>query len=297
MFLILLLYSIAATGCRAESQDIREPAVSGLFYGASPRELNRSINTLLRRAEKKPLEGKLIGLIVPHAGYDFSAGVAAPAYKLLEGMKFDTVILIGPCHRARFTGVSLGRFSAYRTPLGLVPVDLELAGKLMSPHSPLSGYISFKPQAHRQEHCLEVQLPFLQNVLKDFKILPLLIGDRSFETCKRAASALIDISKKRRVLFIASSDLSHFHPYQQAVMIDRQTIEAIRSLDSKKFFAGVTSNRYQLCGASAVTTLLLILESLNASPPMLLKYANSGDVPLIGNTSRVVGYASFALFK
>ena len=84
MFLILLLYSIAAIGCRAESQDIREPAVSGLFYGASPRELNQSINTLLQRAEKKPLKGKLIGLILPHAGYDFSAGVAAPAYKLLE---------------------------------------------------------------------------------------------------------------------------------------------------------------------------------------------------------------------
>jgi len=273
-----------------EGAEIRSPAVSGQFYPANKMQLKGMVETYLQRAEKKTLPGELVGLICPHAGYIYSGQVAAYSYKRLEGKNFPTVILLGPSHRGRFPGVSVGNYRAYRTPLGNIPVDQELAEKLIKEEE----MIRFISSAHHFEHSLEVQLPFLQTVLKDFKIVPIVFGDRSFTTCQMVSQALLKVAKDRKVLFIASTDLSHYHPYQEANEIDKKTVWGVEKQRAKYFATGVDKNEYELCGASAVITFLLIKEGFSNSKISLLKYANSGDFAR-KDKSKVVGYVAMAL--
>lgn len=274
----------------AVAENVRKPAVSGSFYPSKASELREMIKGFLDKATKEKIKGELIALIVPHAGFVFSGQVAAHSYKQLEGRDFDTIILIGDSHRTRFSGASIGNYSYYRTPLGDVPVDKTLVKRLIKENQSLDFY----PQAHRWEHSLEVQLPFLQTVLKDFKIVPIIIGERSLEICKILGDALIKHTKDRDVLFIASTDLSHFHPYDRAVEIDERTISAMERLDAEELFHGLEEGRYKLCGGAATVTTILVAQGLGAKQAKLLKYANSGDVPF-GDKSRVVGYAAMAI--
>lgn len=275
------------------SEEIRKPAVCGIFYPGSAEELKEKINNLLNKVEKEELKGELIGLIVPHAGYDYSGEIAAYAYKQLEGKKFDTVILIGESHYHRFPGASIGNYQSYQTPLGEVEVDNDLAINIIK----YEEAIKFYPQVHQGEHSLEVQLPFLQTILRDFKMVPIILGERSSKLSSRIIQAIIQGLKGRdkKILFIASTDLSHFYPYQTAFQLDNLTINAIEKLDSDSFFQGLSYGNYYLCGGAAVGTLLKIAENLEANKIKLLKYANSGDVT--GEMSRVVGYAALALYK
>ncbi len=272
------------------AEDIREPAVAGTFYPARAQDLKKMVNGFLEQVNPMELNGELIALVVPHAGFVFSGYVAAHSYRQLEGKEFDTIILIGDSHRVRFPGVSIGNYSAYRTPLGDVKVDRILAERLINENEK----IRFLPQAHKREHSLEVQLPFLQTVLKDFKIVPIIMGERSLETCKILRDALIEHTKGKNVLFIASTDLSHFHPYEKAIEIDRRAILAMGKLDGELLFEGLQRGEYELCGGAATVTTMLIAEKLGADQVTLLKYANSGDVPF-GDKSRVVGYAAMAI--
>jgi len=301
-FIILLLMSFLS--CNIDlfagefieinySNETRKPVVSGIFYPGSAEELKEKIDNLLNKVEKEELKGELIGLIVPHAGYDYSGEIAAYAYKQLEGKKIDTVILIGESHYHRFPGASIGNYQSYHTPLGEVEVDNDLAINMIK----YEDAIKFYPQVHQREHSLEVQLPFLQTLLKDFKIIPIILGERSSKLSSNICEAILQESKKkdRKILFIASTDLSHFYPYQTALQLDNLTIKAIEKLDSDSFYQGLSYGNYYLCGGAAVGTLLKIAENLEANKIKLLKYANSGDIT--GNKSRVVGYASFALYK
>jgi AmmeMemoRadiSam system protein B/AmmeMemoRadiSam system protein A len=274
----------------AGAENVRQPAVSGSFYPARPPELREMVKGFLGQVTEKGLAGELIALIVPHAGFVFSGQVAAHSYKQLEERDFDTIILIGDSHRVRFSGVSVGNYSAYRTPLGDVAIDKDLVEKLIKE----SERINFHPRAHEGEHSLEVQLPFLQTVFKDFKLVPIIMGERNFETCEILADALIKQTKGKNVLFIASTDLSHFHPYNKAVEIDKRAISAMGKLDGKLLFQGLEDNEYELCGGAATVTTLLVAKKLGAQRAQLLKYANSGDVPF-GDKSRVVGYAAIAI--
>ena len=272
------------------TEHVRQPAVSGRFYPARAKELERKVRGFLGQVQPVELNGELIALIVPHAGFVFSGQVAAYSYKHLEGKEFDTIILIGDSHRMRFPGISIGNFSAYRTPLGDVPVDKTLAERLINEHE----IINFHPRAHKEEHSLEVQLPFLQTVLEDFKIVPIIMGERSLETCKVLADALLEHTRDKNVLFIASTDLSHFHSYNEAIEIDKRTIAAMEKLEGRLLFQGLKDKKYELCGGAAVVVTTLVAEKLGAEKAQLLKYANSGDVPL-GDKSRVVGYAAMAI--
>ena len=302
LFIILLLMSFLSCDINlfAEelteinySNEIRKPAVSGTFYPGSPEELKEKIENLLNKVEKEELKGELIGLIVPHAAYDYSGEIAVYAYKQLEGKNFDTVILIGESHYHRFPGASIGNYQSYYTPLGEVDVDNDLAINIIK----YEETIKFYPQVHQGEHSLEVQLPFLQTLLRDFKIVPIILGERSSKLSSKIVKAILQESKKRdkKILFIASTDLSHFYPYQTALQLDNLTIEAIEKLDSDSFYQGLSYGNYYLCGGAAVGTLLKIAENLEADKIKLLKYANSGDVTW--DKSRVVGYAAFIIYK
>ena len=286
-FLIFTFILLASPPAQSSDEGIRQPVVDGTFYPRDPEKLSSLIENYLIPASGPAASENIIGMIVPHAGYVYSGQVAAYAYRAIKGCDFDTVVLMGPSHRARFHGASAGNFAAYETPLGKVEVDTLMVRKLIEENE----NIGFHPEAHAEEHCIEVQLPFLRCVLEDFKIVTILFGDRSVETCKSVARSLLKAAEGKDVLFIASSDLSHFHSYRKAVKMDRAAIDGILTLRGGSFLQEVNSGNYELCGASAVATLMLITEARGEGDSKLLHYANSGDTPQ-GSRSSVVGYAS-----
>lgn len=272
------------------SCETRPPSVAGSFYPADARALESEVRRLLGEAPAPAAgAGRPWGLIVPHAGYSYSGAIAAAGFRTLEGERFDAVVLLGPSHHLHFRGVSVGRYSSYRTPLGDLPVDQEAVTRLISGER----CVGFRPEAHESEHSLEVQLPFVQVLFGATPIVPILIGDGAFDTCQRLAAALRKALEGRRVLYIASTDLSHYHTYDDAARIDQRTLAAILEGDPSRFHELAQLGPCELCGASAVTTLLLLSRVMGGGPPVLLTASSSGDVT--GSRSRVVGYAALTL--
>jgi hypothetical protein len=269
---------------------IRPPAVAGTFYPAVAEDLAAQIRGFLQSVPSRPLPGSIKALISPHAGYVYSGQVAAHAYKLLEGMHFDTVIVIAPSHRHSFRGASVYPRGAYEIPLGLIPVDHSLADQLIRD----CRLITAIPEAHAREHSLEVQLPFLKMVLGDFTLLPLVMGSCDYADCEAIASSLHRAVKDKRVLFVASSDLSHYHPYQAAVALDQKVINLVTSFDAHGLYQALTTETCEACGALPIITTMLCAQKLGATRAEELCYANSGDVS--GDKSAVVGYFSAALY-
>ncbi len=269
--------------------EVRPPSMAGSFYPADPAELEGEVRRLLGSAPQPAAAARPWGLIVPHAAYAYSGAVAAAAYRLLEGERVRTVVLLGPSHHMHFRGVSAGRYTGCGTPLGELPVDQETVTRLIAGER----CIGFRPEAHEREHSLEVQLPFIQVLFGSPLIVPILIGDGAFDTCQRLAAALHKEMAGRGALYVASTDLSHYHTYEDAKRIDERTVAAIAEGDPSRFHELAQLGPCELCGASAVTTLLLLSRLLAGRPPVLLSAASSGDVT--GSRSRVVGYASLAL--
>lgn len=274
-----------------KKEEVRPPAVAGAFYTSNPDALSAQIKDFISNVPAKTLPGNIAALIAPHAGYMYSGQAAAYAYKLIEGKKYDTVAVIAPSHRTRFHGASVYPKGAYQIPLGLIPVDTELAQQLMKKDAD----ISYVRQAHTQEHSLEVQLPFLKIVLDDFKLLPIVIGSYDFATCEAISEAIYKVVKDKNVLVIASSDLSHFHPYNKAIELDKIVIDHINNFDAKGLFKDVSSGRCEACGAGPIIITMLLAKKLGATKSELLFYTNSGDVT--GDKSGVVGYMSAVFFK
>jgi len=272
--------------------ETRMPAVAGMFYPNSPSSLEAMIDEFLANAEKRPINGKLVALIVPHAGYMYSGQVAASAYKQIEGMKYDTVVLVGVSHRASIKGASVYKSGKYETPLGAVEIDSDLAAELMD-HDKIFG---FQPGAHKIEHSLEVQIPFLQRILSGFRIVPVLMGYWSEATCSVVSNALAEITDGKNVLLIASTDMSHYHPYDIAREMDNIAISSIQHMDTAELMANLDSHKCELCGAAPVLLTMMTARKLKANGVEILKYANSGDVT--GDTSGgVVGYFAAAIYR
>lgn len=279
---------------------IRPPAVAGQFYPENPESLTYEIDSLLEEALVEPLPGDTVVLIVPHAGYVFSGWVAAYAYKTLVGKRFDTVILVGLCHRG-LKGVSVYDKGCFTTPLGDVEINSEMA-KLIMDYVP--DIIQPSLEAHAHEHSLEVQLPFLQRTLQNFKIVPILIDEP--ELSPQLAQAIVHAIKKskEKVLLIGSTDLTHYPQYEDAKKVDKATVEAILSLNPDKLDTvnqkwltkDIPNLHCALCSEAAVKTVLSAATQLGANQATLLKSANSGDVP-IGEKYQVVGYAAISITK
>ena len=269
---------------------VREPVVAGTFYPGSKDELSAMVDKYLLETESLKVGKYVRALIVPHAGYQFSGWVAAYGYKTLIGQDIDTVILIGPSHPEYFEGASVYASGYYKTPLGNVEIDKELAKKIIDSHEK----ISFRESAHSQEHSLEVQLPFLQKVLGDPKIVPIIIGNQpgAVEILINTLKDLID----ENTLLIASSDLSHYPKYEDAKYSDNKVIKAIltgkienlRKAVSGLEQEGIDNLQTCACGQDAIEAVMGLMEGKEVK---LLKYANSGDVD-IGDKDRVVGYAA-----
>jgi hypothetical protein len=283
---------ISKGGKEMGMKEIREPAVAGAFYPDKPEVLSRDVKKYLEIAKKEKVEGEIVALISPHAGYMYSGQVAATAYKLVEEKTFDSVIVVAPSHRVNFRGASLYDRGGYRTPLGVVPIDTELSKKMME----RKKEIQFLPEADCQEHSLEVQIPFLQVTLKSFKLIPIVMEPYwSWETCQSVASAIAETVKGKRVLLVASTDLSHFYTYNIAVEMDKIFLNDIDRFDVEGLNRDLKNNRTEACGGGPVVTIMLAAKMLGANGGKVLKYANSGDVT--GDRSRVVGYAAAVFYK
>ena len=260
---------------------IRPAAVAGAFYPGNAQALNSDLEALLTQAnpQNKTAPGPLPkALIVPHAGYIYSGPIAAKAYRRLEAGRgqITRVILLGPAHRVAVRGLALPQASAFSTPLGLVNIDQATCNKILSLPQVLQSNA-----AHALEHSLEVQLPFLQKVLGDFDLVPLVVGNASAE---EVAQVLDKLWGGPETLIVISSDLSHYLPYALAQHIDHQTSDMILHLQT-----GITHE--QACGGTPVNGLLLAAKQ-HGLKPELLDLRNSGDTA--GGPEQVVGYAAFA---
>ncbi len=279
---------------------IREPAVAGLFYPADPKGLSATLDQLLAAAPAQPI-GKLRALVCPHAGYPYSGPTAGCSYKQLAGRDVRTVILMAPSHYAVFDGVSVLDADAYRTPLGLVPISpksaelakvkpfcLEPRGRVRRPpwtgQSPKKAGEASDDTPETWEHSGEVQVPFLQKTLTNFSLVSLVFGRVDPEAVAQALSSRLD----DQTVLIASSDLSHYHPYEQAKGLDTSCVKAICELDLGKL------KDAEACGIGPITTLVH-LAKMKGWQARLLDYRNSGDTA--GDKSGVVGYAAIAFFE
>ncbi len=301
-------------------KNIRQPTAAGTFYPDNATELRNKINTLLSSSNVQMINDQMVNiLIVPHAGYEYSGSVAAAGFKQIEKADYDRVILLGASHQSYFEGVAVDENTSWKTPLGSVDIDLVTAQKIVD----ADENFNFNSQAHAQEHSLEVELPFLQIVLDDFKIVPVLIGQppkRNEVPSGQPPSWLEQLSSAiyknltPNTLILISTDLSHYPSYDIANSVDERTINAILAGDPEKFENKVNDQLAQnypnldtvACGEKAIKTGMIIAEelaeenlqgsgaadSLEVGAWKLIKYANSGDA--VGEKSRVVGYGALA---
>lgn len=273
-------------------KEIREAVVAGTFYPEKAETLSRDVQRYLDHAAPEKLGGEVVALVSPHAGYMYSGLVAAHAYKVIERRTFDAVCVVAPSHRALFDGTSVYDRGGYRTPLGLVPIDVDRCKKLMEKRKE----IRFLPEAHAHEHSLEVQIPFLQIALNSFKLIPLMTEPYwSWESCDSLGLAISETVRGGNVLLVASSDLSHFHTYEKAVELDRIVLNHIEQFDPQGLYQDIKKNRCEACGAAPILAVMLAAKGLGARQGKVLKYLNSGDVS--GDRSQVVGYGACALYK
>jgi len=260
-------------------RSVRQATVAGQFYPADPDQLQRDIEEYIRRASLPEGLGRVRAVIAPHAGYVFSGVTAGHAFAALMQLpeKKRTVFLLGPAHRVPVKGVALGNYSAYRTPLGDAPVAVDHVIEMLE----AEPFYTRAPGAHEPEHCLEVEVPFLQVSLGSFELVPMLFGQVS------PSKVAVDLVERidDDDLIVVSSDLSHFHSYDAAEQRDRSFLNALLDGDERGVRQG------EACGRAPVMTLMDIAER-KGWQPQLLDYRNSGDTS--GNKSQVVGYASVA---
>jgi hypothetical protein len=272
---------------------IREPAVSGMFYPGNPKTLKRDIERYLSEAVFDPIDGNIVGIISPHAGYIYSGPVAAYGFKTIAGRAYDTVIVIAPSHRKYFEGAAVIEEGGYKTPLGIVEVDEETAGMVLKKSTAVQSNID----AHKEEHSLEIQLPFLQTILKSFKLVPLIMGTQDFSTCEALSADIYEAVKNsgKQILIVGSTDLSHYYSYAHAVKLDSIVTKRLDDFDMKGLAADLGKDKCEACGAGPMITTMILSRKLGAKQGKVLKYANSGDIS--GDKSTVVGYVSAIFYN
>ena len=277
--------------------NIRQSVIAGSWYPGQPDVLRRTLEGYLADAEKVELKGDLKALISPHAGYAYSGPTAAYAYKqLMDGPAFEAVIVLSPLHQAYLGRFAVTRASHYETPLGLVEVDAGLV-------EALGKEVALSRVGFDGEHSLEIQLPFLQHVLGNFTLLPVMLGEsmtsgRGLAACRELSAALAKLLHDREALIVASTDLAHIRDYNEVVRHDRVVIDLVERFDIEGLARALTEGRAQACGGAPVVTALLTAQALGANRATVLHHTNSGDVT--GNRqpgSYTVGYMAAAVYQ
>lgn len=260
----------------------REPAVAGRFYSAQPEKLRKEINGFM---EKIAVSERVIGVVSPHAGYMYSGHVAGAVFSRIQVPK-KTIILC-PNHTGLGVEASINASGSWQTPLGEVPVDEDLAKRLMELDSQLEEDVL----AHLQEHALEVQLPFLQMIQEDFRFVPLCLSHLSYGECEVLGEALAKVVREspEPILLLASSDMNHYESQERTLLKDQRAIDCILALDPPGLYRRVHEEHISMCGIIPTTCMLIAAQLLGAKQADLVKHATSGDIT--GDFSGVVGYA------
>ncbi|HMU42938.1 MAG TPA: AmmeMemoRadiSam system protein B [Ignavibacteriaceae bacterium] len=268
---------------------IRPAAVAGYFYPDDPIKLTAQINSYLTQIVAKISANKIFGIISPHAGYQYSGLTAAYAYNLLRDKSIDNVIIISPSHREYFPGCCIYAGDAYRTPLGIVEVNKEMSRVIVGG----SKNIFFGENGHKLEHALEVQIPFLQTVLSDFSIIPIVIGDQSkifvYELAERLAKAMDE-----KTIIVASSDMSHFYSAIDADRLDSVVEEIINHFDYEGLQTALDEKQCEACGGGPIVSLMKTASMKGYKNSIVLHRSDSGDET--GDKSEVVGYLSAVIY-
>jgi AmmeMemoRadiSam system protein B len=278
-----------------DEQKIRQPHFAdNRWYSSGKSQLQQDIQKYLGDVPSEHDLDKLVGLVAPHAGHFFSGHVAGAAFATLTSRAFDTVILIGPDHKgAALDGIATLDVDAWQTPLGDIPVDWQMLDALRSD-------IEVKLLSTDDEHSLEIELPFLQMTLSNFKLAPLMMGDQSPRTCRRLGQAMASaIQHNGQTLLVASSDLSHFFDDDTARQLDENTLRFVLDMDAEGLIehvaAGSRRGEPLACGAGPIAAVIHAAKALGATQAHLLKYATSADVH--PRKESVVGYAAVAIGK
>jgi len=283
-------------------EKVRHAAVAGGFYPADPKVLTGMMDDMLAHVSGAPVTDPILAVVAPHAGYQYSGPVAAYTYAALKGRKYARVVIIAPSHYEAFDFTSVYDGDGYETPLGTVRVDTAFARQLVK----MSSTVQLSARGHEPtkaggEHAIEVELPWLQRVLGDFEVVPIVMGDQSYETSRALGVALAKLIKRVAgdapgdTLVLASSDLSHYHPYDDAVKIDHKTLNALQSWDYFSMSQNFRTRTWEACGGAPIVAAMIYAERMGANQARVLKYANSGDVT--GDRSRVVGYSADVFVK
>ncbi len=274
---------------------IRKPVVAGSFYPGKAQDLKETILKFLNSSTTESITGEIHGLVSPHAGYIYSGKIAADAYKLLQGKSYDNVIVISPSHFDEFSGGSVF-FGNYKTPLGIIQTNVELAEAITS----FSPNIIESNKGHLQEHALEVQLPFLQFVLKSFNLIPIVMGSQDYTTIDEISITISTVLhepkfENQKNLIVGSSDLSHYYPLGKANQLDNVVLKDIEDFDEKKLFDDINANRCQACGHGPIVATMITSKKLGAKHSKVISYGTSGDYSQ--DYSRVVGYLSCVFYS
>jgi len=279
---------------------IRKPCAAGSFYAGTKDELTDQITRCFTHrfgpgsVPKPILDGprKLVGIVSPHAGYMYSGPVAANGYGRVaaDGMP-DAFVILGPNHTGQGSGLSIQTEGAWETPMGVASIDSDLARKIHQS----SGLTDIDERAHANEHSIEVQLPFVQFLFKDaVKFVPICMMMQDLETCREVAKSIIEATKGKHAVIIASSDFTHYEPHETASRKDKEAIDAILRLDDEALNGLGESSRVTMCGYGPITTLIAAAKMLKNTTGELLAYRTSGEIT--GEHGAVVGYCSLALF-
>lgn len=282
---------------QALNAQTRPAVVAGSFYSNDKATLQKELHSFFENAKVFPTEN-IRAIIVPHAGYVYSAQTAAIAYKTLQ-KKYKNIFLIGSSHHVNFNGASLYSLGDYETPLGIVQVNKNIVSELLKENS----LFTYHKEAHTKEHTLEVQLPFLQSIYgEELRIVPIIVATSNLESIKRISKALEPYFNDEN-LFVISTDLSHYPTYENAQVVDKNTLDGIASNNTLKFIEALSQNEQlkmdqlytSACGWSSVLVLMNLTQNKNFTYE-LLDYVNSGDKHF-GDKKRVVGYGSFRIFS
>jgi hypothetical protein len=295
IYLVLIVSWVHFSSAKVFSSDLKTAEFAGQFYPAEKKELSAMLNGYASSVVTPALKGDILAIIVPHAGYGYSAKTASSSYNLIRGKPYKTVIVIGPSHHYPFSGFSVYAKGTFTTPLGELKVDEGFSRQLIGK----SANIVFDKEAFRKEHSVEVQLPFLQNALNDFLIVPVVSGDVTLDNCREFAKLLKSVIGLREdVLIVASTDMYHGYSLKDAEKTDEQALNALKTMDADALYYGLREGSLQLCGGFAVVSTVILSKELGYNNIEVLNHTNSALVT--GNNkdgSWVVGYAASVLYR
>lgn len=275
--------------------DIRPSEIAGHWYPGDPQQLAESVDSYISQAAVPEINGRLVAILAPHAGHRHSGPIAGHAFRALQAQALDIeiVALIGPSHYPYREHILTSAHDAYETPLGQVPVAHDLIEEL-------SRSVPITPVREDPEHAIEIELPFLQRVLPDFRLIPLALMDQSWAMAQRLGEALAALLRDRKALLVASSDLSHRYPQGTANTLDQRVLDAINAFDPAAVIAAEAGGRKIACGHGALATVMIAARALGADAAQVINYATSGDTAppyAVNRYASVVGYSAAVFYE